>query len=216
MRQFEPDYPLIKKMKQYPSISREIQEDMEVYVFEKLDGSNIRAEWSPKMGFYKFGTRKRLLGDDDPMFGEALGLIRKQGEILTDIFKSLRFENAIAYFEFLGANSFAGLHEKEPHKVVLIDVDVYKKGFMTPVEFLRAFEGRTNIPKFLYYGKIDKQIETTIRSGNFPGASFEGVVCKSNPPRTWSLPVMFKIKNQAWINRVVELHGNKSNLEDFL
>ena len=46
-------------MKQYPSIPglKELEKlkGRKIYVFDKIDGSNIRAEWNPKKGFYKFG-----------------------------------------------------------------------------------------------------------------------------------------------------------------
>lgn len=198
-------------------MSAVIQRDIEVYVFEKLDGSNIRAEWSPKRGFYKFGTRKRLLGEDDPQFGEAIGLIKKTEPVLSDIFKENRYEGTVCYFEFLGDNSFAGLHENEPHRVVLIDVDVYKKGFVVPNDFLNLFQDFVEIPKFLGRAKIGPKVEEQIRAGNFPGASFEGVVCKSAPPKKWSLPVMFKVKNQAWIDKVKERYqGNPAFLKEML
>lgn len=204
-------------MKHYPEMSAVIQRDVDVYVFEKLDGSNIRAEWSPKRGFYKFGTRKRLLGVDDPMFGSAIALIKAQEEKLSKVFKAERFEGAICYFEFLGDNSFAGLHiQDEPHKVVLIDVDVYKQGFVTPNKFIKLFEDIVEIPKFLYYGKMNHEVEGQIRSGLFPGATFEGVVCKSSPPKKWGLPIMFKVKNIAWIDKVKERYGSRQDLEDLL
>ena len=203
-------------MKHYPEMSSVIQRDVDVYVFEKLDGSNIRAEWSPKHGFYKFGTRKRLLGEDDPMFGKAIGLIRQQEVALGKIFKSERFEGVVCYFEFLGENSFAGLHEPEPHKVVLLDVDVYKQGFIHPNAFLKTFTGQVEIPKFIYHGKLNHEVEEKIRKGEFEGASFEGVVCKSAPPKKWFLPIMFKVKNQAWIDKVEERYAGREDLGDLL
>jgi len=44
-------------MKSYPSIPGKHTNGIPLTVFDKLDGSNIRAEWSKKRGFYKFGTR---------------------------------------------------------------------------------------------------------------------------------------------------------------
>ena len=64
----------LRKMKTYPSIPRKIQ-NVPVYAFDKLDGSNIRAEWSKKKGFYKYGTRKRLLGSDEKPLGRAIELV---------------------------------------------------------------------------------------------------------------------------------------------
>jgi hypothetical protein len=44
--------------------------------FDKLDGSNIRAEWDRKKGWGLFGSRKRLLDAGHPLLGQAIGLIR--------------------------------------------------------------------------------------------------------------------------------------------
>jgi hypothetical protein len=60
-------------MKSYPSIPKKVSEDP-VYLFDKLDGSNIRAEWTKKNGFAKFGTRNRLMSPEEP-FGKAIPLI---------------------------------------------------------------------------------------------------------------------------------------------
>lgn len=45
-------------MKQYPTINywNKGYFGESCYAFEKLDGSNIRAEWSKKQGWHKFGT----------------------------------------------------------------------------------------------------------------------------------------------------------------
>lgn len=203
-------------MKHFPEMQSTVMPDLEVYVFEKLDGSNIRAEWSPKRGFYKFGTRKRIFGEDDPMFGEAVSLIKEKEKQLGEAFKQLRFESAVAYFEFLGQSSFAGFHFKEPHKVVLIDVEGFKQGFIPPSQFMSIFPDIVETAKFLFYGKITEAIEAQIRAGNFPGATFEGVVCKASPQKKWTLPLMFKIKNQAWIDAVKAKHGARADLKDIL
>ena len=41
-------------MQQYPSIGKGIIQDVDYYIFDKLDGSNIRVEFSLKKGFDKF------------------------------------------------------------------------------------------------------------------------------------------------------------------
>src|SRR3954447_20110607 len=43
--------------------------------FDKLDGSNIRAEWDRKKGWHRFGSRRRLLGASLPFLGQAIRLI---------------------------------------------------------------------------------------------------------------------------------------------
>lgn len=58
-------------MKTYPTISgltpkiRALVEGCPVYLFRKEDGSNIRAEWNPNKGFYKYGRRNGLLDDSN-------------------------------------------------------------------------------------------------------------------------------------------------------
>lgn len=59
-------------MKQYPSINSSNGQSFKEFVadvFDKLDGSNLRFEWSKKQGWYKFGTRHRLFDNTDPVFG---------------------------------------------------------------------------------------------------------------------------------------------------
>ena len=100
-------------MKEYPSIGREVV-GSPIYAFDKLDGSNIRAEWSRKKGFYKFGKRRGLVGQDDPLLGEAQGLVESSwAEELSKRFRAQRWDKALAFFEFWGDNSFAGNHEDE-------------------------------------------------------------------------------------------------------
>ncbi len=66
-------------MKTYPSIDGKIV-GKDVYAFDKLDGSNIRAEWTRKTkSFVKFGSRKRLLGEDQ-------GKIAVAKDMISDIF----------------------------------------------------------------------------------------------------------------------------------
>jgi hypothetical protein len=63
-------------MKQYPSIPKEIRHDLYCYLFSKLDGSNIRAEWNSKKGFYKFGTKHQLIDEKSMPFGQAIPLLK--------------------------------------------------------------------------------------------------------------------------------------------
>jgi len=57
-------------MKEYPSIGKNVVGE-KIYAFDKLDGSQVRAEWNKKKKFYKFGTRTRLLDTNDEYWGEA-------------------------------------------------------------------------------------------------------------------------------------------------
>jgi len=197
---------LESSVKTYPKISPEIT-NQPIYAFDKLDGSNIRAEWSRKAGFYKFGSRKRLVGDDDPLLGESRQLVQnKYAQDLEAIFRSQRWDKVVCFFEFLGERSFAGLHENEPHDVVLFDVSVHRKGILEPRDFLKIF-GDLHTPPLLYHGNPNVPFLDSVRAGELDGMTFEGVVCKGksvSPGR----PLMFKVKNRAWVDKVKALYGH--------
>jgi len=63
-------------MKSYPTISTKIK-PTQIYAFDKIDGSNIRVEWSDKQGFYKFGSRNRLIDENTYRLGESVNLIKE-------------------------------------------------------------------------------------------------------------------------------------------
>lgn len=187
-------------MKQYPSIGTKFVRT-KIVAFDKLDGSNIRAEWSSKKGFYKFGSRNRLIDRNQPILGESVDLIiEKYGERLGSIFSAKKWDRAIAFFEFYGENSFAGSHEVEEHQVTLIDVNVYKRGMLEPLHFIELFED-VGIPKVLYKGVLDEDLVTAVKNGTLEGMSFEGVVCKYRDKKM-NTSKMIKIKNRDWIDKL--------------
>lgn len=185
-------------MKQYPSIPGKITKT-NVWAFDKLDGSNIRAEWSRKKGFYKFGSRNRLIDENDLQFGEAVHLIEQQQDVLEAIFQKHGWERTVAFFEYWGENSFAGSHEDEDHKVTLIDVNVYKRGMIEPQQFVQMFGDRVEIPNVLHKGVINEQLITDVKNGTLDGMTFEGIVCKFKHKNAMK---MFKVKNREWINKL--------------
>lgn len=104
----------------YPSFNNIVINE-HIIAFDKIDGSNIRAEWSRKSGFSKFGSRRKLIDENEPILGEAIPLFQeKYSETLEEIFRKNKFQRATAFFEFYGENSFAGFHEKEPHDILLL------------------------------------------------------------------------------------------------
>jgi hypothetical protein len=188
-------------MKTYPSIDREVT-NQPIYAFDKIDGSNIRAEWTRKKGFWKFGSRKRLVDESDELLGESKALIlEKYADDLTKIFREQRWQKAVAFFEFHGPSSFAGLHSPEEEKTVtLFDVAGDKKGLLEPRNFLRTF-GDLDIAPLLYHGNANSEFVAEVKEGRLEGMTFEGVVCKGKA-RSPGLPLMFKVKNQAWIAKL--------------
>lgn len=143
-------------MEQYPTIQHrsQVKTKGEVfYAFDKLDGSNVRVEWTKKNGFHKFGRRKALLDNSN----EFLPLIlSKYAEGLEEVFLKQRWPLVTVFFEFFGPTSFAGNHVHEPHDVVLLDVRPFKKGILPPREFLKLFNDM-DIPKLLHKGPMSQE-----------------------------------------------------------
>jgi hypothetical protein len=182
--------------------------ELDVIAFDKLDGSNIRAEWSPKRGFYKFGSRKCLIDENHQQLGKAVTLIQDTyAKELAGIFKDQRWnKNIICFFEFHGPRSFAGNHhDEDDHVVTLFDVSPHKQGIVSPREFIKTF-GHLGIPDVLYEGLADDEFVSAVREGQLPGITLEGVICKAPNPngKKTSQPVMFKLKTKKWLDMLRE------------
>jgi hypothetical protein len=191
-------------MKEYPSIlsAADILSHSEEYLgrpfvaFDKLDGSNIRAEWDRKRSWHLFGSRRRILDASQPLIGQATQLVLDHyGDGLAKVFTGDlplgRPQQVTAYFEFLGPHSFAGMHDpadlgvpsNEPFRVVLIDVNIHKRGFVAVV----------------HRGVLDHQFIADVRAGRFGDS--EGVVCKGGEGHgRW----MAKVKTNAYLRRLKE------------
>ena len=120
---------------------------------------------------------------------------------LSDIFKKERYESAVAFFEFFGKASAFGQHLDEPHEVVMFDVAPYKHGIMEPRQFIKTF-GSLKIPEVLYEGKANSFLIEAVRNSTLDGMVEEGVVCKGRNDKKTKTPIMFKIKSNAWLNKL--------------
>jgi hypothetical protein len=205
-------------MKSYISITKDINRTIPIYAIAKYDGSQIRAEWSRKQkAFTKFGSKNVLLGPDHPVLGSAIELVQtKYEKSLTDIFLKERLEDPVCFFEFFGPQSFAGRHAPDDKKdVVLFDVNVYKKGIMYPKEFYKNF-GLLDTPPVLYCGNANLEFEKLVRDSTLPEMPLEGVICKSQIPLKKGYPPhMFKIKSNAWLNKLKEFcNGDEKMFEE--
>lgn len=191
-------------MKSYPSIPSSVPStgDQKLYVFDKLDGSNIRVEWTRKKGFVKYGTRTRLLDKTDLQFGEVPTLFEDNyAEIYQPLLHAQKtWQKAILFFEYHGEHSFAGNHhEADEKRLTLLDCAPYKKGILPPKEFLKIFEG-VDHATLLLHGKVDSEFVCSVRDSTLEGMTFEGVIVKGLRCKTG--PGMFKIKSQRWYDKL--------------
>lgn len=196
-------------MKQYPSITKNIRKDLYIYAFDKLDGSNIRAGWNAKKGFYKFGSRTELIDKSSP-FGGAISLIQdKYSQDLSRIFKDLKWSETVCFFEYYGPSSFAGSHNfQEKMDAVLIDLSPYKVGILPPARLVEYF-GHLDVAKLLYQGPITKELFDAVKQSTMPGMTSEGLVCKGMDGNEL---VMFKIKSNAWLGKLKHHCGENLSL----
>ena len=206
-------------MKQYPKIQHYNFGPIgqKCYAFDKLDGSSMRFEWGKKRGFYKYGTRNVMIDKNTPVFNEAIQIfLDKYAKDLDDIFrkKYKSVENFVVFGEFFGESSFAGKHMEEDKKdIIIFDINMYKKGFLPPDEFIEKF-GHLDIPNIIYKGIYDYDLIKDIKNSKDLS---EGVVCKGviktkkDGDEVWRT----KIKTNNWINRVREIYGQKALLEEF-
>ena len=178
-----------------------------IIAFDKLDGSNLRFEYSKKRGFYKFGTRNMMIDERHETFGFAVTLFKeKYEESLNKIFKGKDYRDTLSFVcfaELVGTKSAFGQHDfgNDTFDVVLFDISQYKKGFVPPKQFVRDF-GEVGIPRVVYEGNLNKELVQRVKANEF-GLS-EGVICKGvvQTKRGSDNIYQCKIKTDDWFARL--------------
>jgi len=198
-------------MKDYPSILRISEEFIgkECISFMKLDGSNLRVEFSSKTGFYKWGTRNRLFDASDPEYGRAIPIFHKKyaqdlEKLISRFFPKCK--SAIFYMEFFGPESFAGQHNfNKDFDLVIFDINIYKKGFLDPKTFIKICEN-IHTPEIIYQGKLTEEFVKDIREKKYPVE--EGVVCKGMlDPKNIHSQWRCKIKTWEYLAKIKKTFG---------
>ena len=211
-------------MKTYPSINYYNKGifGSEAYLFDKLDGSNLRFEYSKKSGWYKFGTKNCLIDEKHEMFGEGITLfLSKYGNELTSLFKNEKtFRNTdkfMVFCEFLGDNSFAGWHDPNDKKdVILFDIWHHKKGFVAPSDFVDIVSKNVHTVPFLGRYEYTDELILKIKDNQLDDYDLkEGVVCKGwinkkGQDNVW----MTKIKTKNWLHQIKNKLGDKGLLSE--
>ncbi len=195
-------------MKSYPSIIKTFPwapPDEYLYTFDKVDGSNLRFEYTRKRGWYKFGTRHRLFDKSDPEFGVAIDMFQKtHAEPLAKIAYDNKWDPFVAFCEFHGEHSFAGLHDPNDVKYLsLIDVSVHRIGILDPRDYLNIID---KVPSAKYLGNIkwNNQFLERVRAGQVEDISLEGVVGKR---QEGARLFMYKAKTEMWLDLVAERYS---------
>lgn len=199
-------------MQQFPSIMTYKKfSNQSCIAFDKLDGSNVRFEWSKKRGWHKSGTRKQMLDENHPHMGVAPSIfVNKYGEDLERIFRDSKEykkrDSFIAFGEFLGPKSFAGVHEPDDdYDVILFDIWIYKVGMIGPNEFVKNFR-HLHIPRIVYEGNLNKEFVESVRRNDYN--LHEGVICKWGKTGIWRKDLnMCKIKTASYIERIKSVYG---------
>ncbi len=197
-------------MKSYPSIPRSLRGRKAVrrlHLFDKLDGSNMRFEWSRTGGWTRFGTRHRLTDETHPIWGSAMALFQASlADPIARVATDQGWDALVAFGEFWGPNSIGGQHDaSDTKRVTLFDVAPYRRGLVGPERFLDWF-GELDTPRYLGEHDWDDALVDSVRRGDLPGVSFEGVVGKAGDGHRL---VMAKAKTQAWVDRVLERYGEE-------
>ena len=217
-------------MRHYDSINR-IQDDgfllgESVWAFNKLDGQNFAVKYNPRKNvFDSFGSRKRMVDENDEQFGSAVRYFKESciPETLSKLVKENSGKKGLFsgideitfYFEWFGEHSFAGRHDPSDElKLYLIDIFLKKKGYIEPKQYYEIFcnDERLDTPELIYKGILTndfvKEIwdnDWTKEDCKYPMVK-EGVVCRmSHLMKGQRLPKV-KFKTKWWIDRLHELY----------
>lgn len=224
-------------MRHYDSINR-IQDDgtllgEEIAAYNKLDGQNVCVKYSPrKKVFDQFGSRKRVFDETDEQFGDAVRWFKKSvypsvlSEIVTENSKKKGLFNGVDeitfYFEWVGENSFAGVHVPgEELKLYLIDVFIKKKGYIEvrPLEELFYSHKEILSPELIYRGKLTKEFITDIQENDWTRSDCkypmvkEGVVCRRTTLLKGQRLPKVKFKTKWWITELYKKYDDKTAKE---
>lgn len=182
--------------------------------FEKYDGSNLRFLWHIDRGWYAASTRAREITPHSPIFGPALAVFQSQfAELLEARLRTASTlcgpSTAVAYCEWHGALTFAGVHrEHDPKSLTLFDVYLPEHGFVPPTEFATLFASPWTA-RVVYEGPFTSAFIDAVQASRY--SVREGVVAKgihpqhdhdrstdTNATKTQSI-WMAKVKTKAWL-----------------
>lgn len=203
-------YPKIPSSKDFPLA--------ECIAFEKYDGTNMHFSWHRGFGWHAFGTRRDEFNCDDvggqlftekhPHLHEVLSLFRQTlmapfEKVFESDSRCSAAEQFTVFAEFLGKQSFAGLHQEQDTKQLVV-FDVECDGAMFgPHEFVDTF-GHLSTARVVYRGRFTGAFAENVRNGKYGVA--EGVICKTG---TRGQIQQAKIKTYEYLAKLKKAFGEK-------
>jgi hypothetical protein len=197
----------------------------EVWAFNKLDGQNFCAKFSPKQkSFTAFGSKTQSVDESSLQFGDTVRYFKENmSDTLTDIILSNSKKGGIftgvqeitVFCEWYGDNSFSGFHvDGDMMHLAVIDVNLYKKGYIEPKPYYKMFSGFDNIelPELIYQGKLTQEFIKSIQENDWTkdGCLYptvkEGVVVKRSTLMKGQHRPQAKIKTKWWLNELKARH----------
>jgi RNA ligase len=194
--------------------------DGQCIAFEKYDGTNLHWDWDRDFGWHAFGTRRDVfnltaVGIEDfqhkhQQLSECIEVFQQIWAVeLERIFNDNPQYQAVqeikVFGEFLGANSFAGLHRSTDSKEFRpFDVLLDGSGFSSPTQFVNDFQ-HLEIARVVYRGKLTGKFTEDVRSGKYNVD--EGVICKGGTggDDLW----MVKIKTNAYMSKLQQAFADR-------
>lgn len=222
-----PQHQHSPQLTRYPSIDGPYLDVLgqPCIAFHKYDGSNLQFKWTQKDGWSQFGTRKRTIDSENPLFGVAISIFEAKyaEQILASLRKYKEYRNAkslTAFCEFFGEHTFSGLHrDRESKEMKLFDIFISDQGFVLPRNFLHQF-GHLDIAEVVYDGPLTKQFLNDVYLGNYPvkeGVVAKGVTTtKGRKGKAEQDAWMVKIKTKSWLDELSRRAGDSPDLKQEL
>jgi hypothetical protein len=194
--------------------------DGQCIAFEKYDGTNLHFDWDRDFGWHAFGTRRDVFNlteagikefqDKHQHLSGCTEVFKNQWateleRVFIDRPQYQAFQEIKVFGEFLGQNSFAGLHRADEQKEIkLFDVWLEGFGFISPTQFVADFS-HLPIAKVIYRGKLTGKFTEDVRAGKYQ--LDEGVICKGGTggEDIW----MVKIKTNAYMSKLKQAFAER-------
>jgi len=202
----------------------------EVWAFNKLDGQNFCARYSPKLKtFNMYGSKTQNVDETSEQFGSAVKYFKEfmhdpirdiiiKNSKKGDVFNSV--EEITVFCEWYGENSFSGFHvEGDELRLSLIDIFLKKRGYIEPKPYYNLFNGVVELPELIYKGKLTAEFIYSIQNNDWtdPNCQYptvkEGVVCKRSTLMRGQRMPKCKIKTNWWLTELKNRYVNWKELE---